>query len=323
MYLSDLDESDVPEIQEHHLEGIPHDNALFVIYHTRLCMIFSKAMKKIVSIKTPPEDRDEVIRQADEDLANFITGLPACLKLPISDPGTWQSILHLSYNNFLILLHRPAPREEHYRYEASKAGDHSICSDAAMAISSIFESLRLRQKLRHLWLPSLYVLFTAMVYAAKYLCSANPVVVAKSRQMFDSLLMTLRELSQHWLYAQSLLRLFEHRKLWQRDEQGDLAQQDVSIRNFTPGSLHLSSTDSSGQTPLDHTRRDPTDGRHSASSRSEEFFPLDGWLYPTSDPGNNEFNGMGDSWDLSIAPSDLEMFLASIGNDALFNAQDE
>lgn len=322
---SDLEESDVPELQERHLEGIPHADAAFAIYHTRLCIMFSKAMKKITSIKASPADRNEAIYQADEDLAKFITELPECLKLPVSEPGTWQSVLHLSYNNFLILLHRPSPRDDNAKYGTSKAGDHSICSDAVMVITSIFESLRTRGKLRHLWLPSLYVLFTAMVYVAKDFCSANPVVVAKSRRMFDSLLITLRQLSQHWLYAQSLLRLFEHRKLWQKDELGDIMHQNASFTESELSRSFQTTADASGTgkessyIQSDHGHRDIHNSHRSVIPQSEELIALDEWSYPTSQAENNELtNEQVDSWDVSIAPSDLEMFLATIGNDYLF-----
>lgn len=306
------------------MQGIPNADAAFAIHHTRLCVIFSKAMRKIVSIKTAPADRYEAIRRADEDLANFITELPESLKLPLAQPGTWQAILHLSYNNFLILLHRPSPRAEHARFEVTSAGDQSICSDAVMVITSIFESLRARGKLGHLWLPSLYVLFTAMVYVAKDLCSVNPVVVAKSRRMFDSLLMTLRELSQHWLYAQSLLRLFEHRKLWRKDEEYDVPQQDVSLPEAGPADLQSTAIGSGTSKQAAHNTSDPSrgdfgDAQYNVATQSEDFLPLDAWLYPTSQLERNDMATTGsDSWDISMAPSDLEMFLASIGNDYLF-----
>ncbi|KAM0434463.1 hypothetical protein ACHAPT_003559 [Fusarium lateritium] len=211
-----LDDSDVPMLQESHFDGIPHANCAFAIQHTQLCIIFSKAMKGRVAIRASPADRAQATKQADEELAQFITQLPESLRLSVSEPDIWQATLHLSYNNFLILLHRPPPRQDPRQFSLDIATDLSICGDAVVAINSVLESLRSRNLLCDLWLPSIHVLFTALLHVATELNSANPLVAAKSLRMFDSLLVTLRELSHHWLYAESLLRLFEERTMWNR-----------------------------------------------------------------------------------------------------------
>ncbi|KAH7272557.1 hypothetical protein NW759_003526 [Fusarium solani] len=211
-----LDESDAPMLHEKHFDGIPHANCAFAIQHTQLCIIFSKAMKGRVAIRASPADRAQVTKQADEELAQFITQLPESLRLSFPEPDIWQATLHLSYNNFLILLHRPPPRQDPKHFSPDTATDMSICGDAVAAINSIFESLRSRDLLCDLWLPAVHVLFTALLHVASELNSANPLVAAKSLRMFDCLLVTLRELSRHWLYAESLLRLFEERTMWNR-----------------------------------------------------------------------------------------------------------
>lgn len=203
-------------LHEKYFDGIPHANCAFAIQHTHLCIIFSRAMKGRVAIRASPADRAQATKQADEDLAQFITQLPDSLRLSLTEPDIWQATLHLSYNNFLILLHRPPPRQDPKHFSLDTATDLSICGDAVAAINSIFESLRSRNLLCDLWLPSVHVLFTALLHVASELNSANPLVAAKSLRLFDSLLVTLRELSHHWLYAESLLRLFEERTMWNR-----------------------------------------------------------------------------------------------------------
>ncbi|KAF4991405.1 hypothetical protein FDECE_14047 [Fusarium decemcellulare] len=217
-----LDDSDAPMLQEGHFEGIPHANASFAIEHTRLCIIFSKAMRRRVALRASPADRAESTKLADQELAEFMNRLPDSLHLSLPEPDIWQSILHLSYNNFLILLHRPPPRQDSRQFSSDAATDLSICGDAVGAINSIFESLRKRNMLCDLWLPSIHVLFSALLHVASELNSTNPLVAAKSSRTFDSLLLTLREFSRHWLYAESLLRLFEERAMWKNWSSGHL-----------------------------------------------------------------------------------------------------
>ncbi|KAF9772573.1 hypothetical protein IL306_009712 [Fusarium sp. DS 682] len=209
-----LEESDTPMLDESHFQGIPHGNPTFSIEHTKLCIIFSKAMRRRVALRATEADRAAATKEADEELADFITQLPQSLQLPHSNPDTWQATLHLSYHNFLILLHRPPHRQDLGRFPSHSATDLSICGDAVVAINSIFESLRTRNTLCNLWLPSVHVLFTSLLHVASELNSPNPLVAAKSLRIFDSLLETLRDISQYWIYAKSLLRLFEERAMW-------------------------------------------------------------------------------------------------------------
>ncbi|KAJ0166411.1 Acetamidase regulatory protein [Colletotrichum tanaceti] len=210
-----LDESDVPMIQEHHLEDTPEAEATFIVQHTRLCIIFAKAMRKRVALRSSAEDRVKATREADIALAELVTNLPERLQLPQGEPDIWQSTFHLTYNNFLILLHRPSPRPvpDQSRSPADAGADLSICSDAAATISSIFESLRKRDMLFGLWRPSIHVLFTSLVHASTQMHAGNPIVAAKSRRHCESMIQTLHSLKSQWLYAQSLLNLFEPRRL--------------------------------------------------------------------------------------------------------------
>ncbi|KAJ4319023.1 hypothetical protein N0V84_006561 [Fusarium piperis] len=187
------------------------------------------AMKGRVAIRASPADRAQATKQADEELAQFITQLPESLRLSLPEPDIWQATLHLSYNNFLILLHRPPPRQDPKHFSLDTATDLSICGDAVVAINSIFDSLRSRNLLCDLWLPSVHVLFTTLLHVASELNSANPLVAAKSLRIFDCLLVTLRELSRHWLYAESLLRLFEERTMWNRPRTNLDGSAEVSV----------------------------------------------------------------------------------------------
>ncbi|KAI5465822.1 fungal-specific transcription factor domain-containing protein [Mariannaea sp. PMI_226] len=209
-----LDESDTPFLQECHFEGIPSANISFIIEQTRLCKIFSKAMSRVLALRSSPAEKAEARRQADESLAQYITQLPECLRLPQLQADIWQSYLHLTYNNFLILLHRPPAQPNASLHLSDYASDLNICGDAVVVITSIFESVRANSAMGELALPTMYTMLTALVHVSSELKSASPLVAAKSMRMFDSLLISLRDLSNHWLYGRSLLKLFGERSMW-------------------------------------------------------------------------------------------------------------
>lgn len=199
-------------LQAAHFEGVPEAEVDFSIYHTQLCIIFSKAMQRRTAVRSTPADVAAATSQADKELAHLLTTLPDRLQVSWPEPDTWQAVLHLTYNSFLILLHRPSPDGGPDGY-LSSASDLSICWDAVTTINSIFETLRSRDVLTALWLPSLHTLFTALVYVAGQVRSSNPVVVAKAVRIFDSLLLTLRGFAPHWLLARALLRLFDRQRV--------------------------------------------------------------------------------------------------------------
>ncbi|KAG7057398.1 acetamidase regulatory protein [Colletotrichum scovillei] len=212
-----LDDSDVPLIEECHLADTPEAEASFIVQHTQLCIIFAKVMKKRVALRCKEGEKAEATRKADIALAELVTNLPERLHLSSGDPDIWQSMFHITYNNFLILLHRPPPRAVSGPSSVEASNDLTICSDAAATIASIFESLRKREMLASLWLPSLHMLFTALVHTASQMHSSNPIVAAKSKRHTESMIQTLHAMKSQWLYAQSLLNLFEPKRPRNRD----------------------------------------------------------------------------------------------------------
>lgn len=155
-----------------------------------------------------PEDRKAALGKGDEALANWCLKLPSHLQMCTSDMSLWASSLHLTYNNFLILLHRPHPR-------ASQKSDHhgrndsDICSAAAIAVASIFEELRQKHRIRYLWISDINALFTAMIQVSVELRFSNPVLAINALRRFDSTLLSLRKLAEYWINAESILRFFE------------------------------------------------------------------------------------------------------------------
>lgn len=347
---SNLDESDVPSLEEHHFQGITSPEFEFTISHTRLCLIFSKAMRKRVALRSTPADRAAATTEADAALADLHTQLPDRLYGPNPDPDPWQAIFYLTYNNFLILLHRPSPSQDTDGPSAAADTDLSICCDAAITICSIFESLRKRNLLDRLWISSIHVLFTALVHVSDQMHSANPLIVAKSKRLFDSLILTLHALKGQWLYAQSLLALFEGRnatssrrfRLHGADSENGAGEGGVSrysgdsstsqpqahLRNGE-GDLNGSITNLSGISPPVHGTSAPAylgpTGLDLSDPRREHGAIVgdvsqSNHIYGTSFVGDDLGLG-GDAGDIDMlqVPSALELLLAGVGNDFGFH----
>lgn len=184
--------------------------------HTHLCVILSRSMRQILQLKSTAAERTDALRKADESLSQFIMQLPDCLRSPQPQADTWQSFLHLTYNNFLILLHRPPCPTKTESCLTDTSGDSSICADAVAVITSTFEFIGAARAFGELALPSVYTLFTSLVYVSGGITSTNPLVVAKSKRMLDSLLNSLRELAHFYIYPRSILKVFEGQALWER-----------------------------------------------------------------------------------------------------------
>ncbi|CAJ0553126.1 Ff.00g116380.m01.CDS01 [Fusarium sp. VM40] len=202
-----LEDSDVPELQHSHFEGTPRADADFAIHQSKLCTIISRTIRKGWALRSSVESRIEAIQEADKALAEFMLQLPVHMHLRHSNLNNRQATLHLTYNNFILLLHRPAP-------SLRTIGPHDdpvLCGDAIAEISSIFETLLSQESLPSMWFYSNHVLFTAIIYAMDGFGSHKPLTAVKSRRLSKSLLCSLRGLSACWRFAHSLLQLFEER----------------------------------------------------------------------------------------------------------------
>lgn len=354
--VSNLDESDVTSLEEHHFQGITSPEFDFTISHTRLCLIFSKAMRKRVALRSTAADRAAATAEADAALADLITHLPEKLHNPEPDPDPWQAIFHLTYNNFLILLHRPSPSQDMECPSAAADTDLSICCDAAITICSIFESLRKRNLLDRLWIPSIHVLFTALVHVSDQMHSANPLIIAKSKRLFDSLILTLHALKGQWLYAQSLLALFEgrnatgsrHTRLhaadWENGAgagagagEGDVSRHSgdsstsqlqqhlrIGVGVLNSSSTHMSAVSHPGHGQPAPAYLGPTGLNSSDPRREHDSIVGDvsqtNHIYGTSFVGDDlGLTGDADDMDMLQVPSALELLLAGVGNDFGFH----
>ncbi|CAH0047318.1 unnamed protein product, partial [Clonostachys solani] len=202
-----VEESDVPPLSDSYFEGIPQAHRHFIVYHTRLCRTVSNLMKTKGVFKSSSAFHPDQLRKAERQLAGFSMSLPDDMRLDTAKGNDiWSMALHLTYNNVLILLHRQLPGVGNRFTE-----DMEICRDAVSCIISISNCLRRQRGLSSLSIFGVSAVFTAVVQTNADLDSTNPIFAAKSLQNHGSLLLVLRELSRHWLYANSVLSLYERR----------------------------------------------------------------------------------------------------------------
>ncbi|KKA18695.1 Acetamidase regulatory protein, partial [Rasamsonia emersonii CBS 393.64] len=212
-----LEDSDVRPLTPEDFVGCgPLVQTDYVIHFTELCTMISYILRERFGLRVSAERRKAVLPEADEALANWSLRLPDTLRLRTSDMDTWSAMLHLTYNNFLILLHRPHPRASAYSDDYGPH-DAEICSAAAGVITSIFEELRQKDRIKYLWCSGVYTLFTAMIQVRVELRFSNPVLAINALRRFDSTMHSLRALAEYWSSAETILRLFENSKRLKQD----------------------------------------------------------------------------------------------------------
>ena len=181
-----------------------------VIKGTELCIIISTVLRARFSARISPERRSKALSRADKALANWFSLLPKQLHLRSSNRGLWPALLHVIYNNFLLILHRPEPGSIGNTVERGP-NESEICSAAASAIVAVFEELCEKDLLKYTWISSVNAMLTTMLQVNAELRFSNPVLFHSALRRFDSTLYSLRQLSEYWLSACPIVRLFEER----------------------------------------------------------------------------------------------------------------
>ncbi|CBF74839.1 AMDR_EMENI ACETAMIDASE REGULATORY PROTEIN [Aspergillus nidulans FGSC A4] len=260
---SNLEDSDVSPLTFSDFEGCgARVQADFVIHFSELCTMISYIVRERFGLRISAERRKAALLEADEALANWSLRLPDRLRLRASDMDPWSAMLHLTYNNFLILLHRPHPRASAYSDDYGPH-DAEICSAAAGVIASIFEELRIHDRLKQVWYSGVHTLFTAMIQVRVELRFSNPVLAINALRRFDSASYSLRELAQYWSHASTILRLFEESRRLQEDLRTTTSDRPRRFSNLsnnstnspasqqknTSGIPHLANINSSDATP--------------------------------------------------------------------------
>lgn len=227
------------------------------------------------------ETRLQAIKRADDSLGHLMLEIPERLQLRLSNINIWQSVLHLTHYNFVLLIHRPAPNCSPNDTSTVAHEGTILCREATIAIASIFEALLSKRAMSSLWLYSNHVLFTATIYILNQINTITPLLVAKSRRILDTFLTSLRELAKYWTYAKGLLQVLEQR-----------ASKLKSLRNDAVSS---SSQYSEPPGQNNDTSFDPqTDASTEISSHKQAGEVSSGWNGGGGQIPNNSDAGLGD-----------------------------
>ena len=215
---SNLDDSDVPDIQPCHVENLPGAEIEFVIFHAQLCKIISETTRKGWSLRATADAKLEAIKKADELLGLLMLSNPKRLQLTISCLDIWQAHFYLTYYNFVLLIHRPAPKSRENK-SMDRQEDAMLCREATVTIASMFEVLLCKKLISSLWLYSNHVVFTATIHIINEISTNKTLLAAKSRQTLHKFWEVLQELAKYWNYAGGLLKVLEQRASRTRGEQ--------------------------------------------------------------------------------------------------------
>ncbi|KAF3399056.1 Acetamidase regulatory protein [Talaromyces pinophilus] len=244
-----LEDSDVCPLTPADFVGCgPRVQIEFVIHFSGLCSMISYIIRERFGLTVSMERRKAILPEADEALANWSLSLPDSLRLRGS-MDSWSAMLHLTYNNFLILLHRPHPRASAYS-EDYGPHDAEICSAAAGVITSIFEELRQKDCIKYLWCSGVHTLFTAMIQVRVELRFSNPVLAINALRRFDSTLSSLRCLADYWFSAETILRLFENSKKLQQDLRLVHEEAPGQVREAQDNDMSAETTSTSTAVPI-------------------------------------------------------------------------
>lgn len=204
-----LSESDVPELEPAHFQGVPNAQVDFAVHHAKLCVLFAEVMKTRWALRSPVQERIAASRKADAALADFLVQLPPSLRLSVARLTPWTATLHLTYHNFVLLLHRPPPLAADA--VALACADPALCAGATASMAAILEALCHRGDPATLWLYGVHAAFTALIHVSSELAAPSPMRAARARSLFDTLMEALKCLARYWRFAENILRLFKTR----------------------------------------------------------------------------------------------------------------
>ncbi|KAK4911329.1 hypothetical protein LTR49_020066 [Elasticomyces elasticus] len=210
-----LADADVPALERADLNGAiacldseSVDQAIdFILHQTQLCCIIAQVVRERFGLNANVNQRKSALRRADQQLAEWQFQLPQSLRHGSSYRSTWSAMLHITYSNLSILLHRPSPTTLS-NTTVVRPEDMEICALAAASMAGLFETVWRRKQLAHFNVSAVSSLFTGLIQLSAEMRVSNPVLVANAIRRFDTALDVLRALAEHWLNADIILRLF-------------------------------------------------------------------------------------------------------------------
>lgn len=149
-----------------------------------------------------------LITQLKDELIRWKQSLPATMQLDNdfgNRPGFHANMLHMAYNNILILLYRSAYMEGG---QGNGEVDGAVALQAAARNSRIIEDMLPDGKLRHLQIHCITNLFNTLCIHALHLRRSEGTARAIAEHRAKLCLMGLQELQKTWEVTNWVLQLF-------------------------------------------------------------------------------------------------------------------
>ncbi|KAL7783082.1 hypothetical protein V8C37DRAFT_65406 [Trichoderma ceciliae] len=206
-----LDDCDAPPLNMDDFDAtVSLDEAAFCIHHAKLCANVSHLLRSHFSISARKflVDWSSTLKSFDLKLSEWLISLPAELRGRSQPTNLNKLMLFLTYETILIQVHRLQLSSAGNLPAMDLLDNDRICSEAASNVIHIFEELDKLSVLKTCWFWGPNALFTALLQIQIQLRSENPIISLKAQESYVSGLRILRRLSQHWLMAASVWRLF-------------------------------------------------------------------------------------------------------------------
>lgn len=205
-----LEDSDVPPLVDTDFQHVSNVNVDLVVHYSSICTIISQALREQFGLRVSASRKKASLLRADRDLAEWMSNLPTHIRsdMPGDSHFIQSALLHINYYNFLILIHRPAPKVATLANSVN-SDDIEICSFAAGNIVNLFKTIWRKNELKYLNVFAVNALFTTMIQLGAEIRVTNPVLSSNAIRKFEIALEILRSLSEYWFNAEIILRLFE------------------------------------------------------------------------------------------------------------------
>ncbi|KAK0755293.1 hypothetical protein N5P37_012120 [Trichoderma harzianum] len=207
-----LDDCDTPPLSVEDFDAsTSEDEASFCIYHAKLCADISILLRTHFTLKTQksPSNWSASLQALDLKLAEWLLSLPPALRDRSQPTSVYKAMLFLTYETTLVQVHRLRLSSTGDVPAMDLLNNDRICIEAASKIISIFEEMDKLSALQNCWFCAPNALFTALVQVQAQLRSENPIISLRAQENYASGLRILQQLSQHWLMAASVWRLFQ------------------------------------------------------------------------------------------------------------------
>lgn len=220
-------------------EAFPGDSEEWISFAIGMCGL-ARTLGRVVHSGYLPHKHlsPALIAQLKDELIRWKQTLPSTMQLDNdfgNRPGFHANMLHLAYNNILILLYRSA-----YMEGAPGNGDvdGAVALQAAARNSRIIEDMLPDGKLRHLQIHCITNLFNTLCIHALNLRRSEGTARAIAEHRAKLCLMGLQELQKTWEVTNWVLQLFF--QYLDRSTAARLQLTDESLPSSSPERIKVS-----------------------------------------------------------------------------------